>query len=309
MLIKNQNPKNRTITIPVLGLTNSGKSTFINNITGNHLNLISKHPQATRNSIHSVYHKDFYELVFVDMPGFFETISLELNLRMKGEIDKNLKENFFLLLIDSSRYELKYLIPFLKDLHLKKTWIIFTKKDLNENFLAENAFQELKTTFPNLHLEKFFFNFTYEELRKELFSLTESRHHVYPHGDLSDKNIRFFAAEFIREAAIENLRDEVPFETTVLIEDFKEALDGKIAHIHASIVVNRPGQKTILIGKNGDLIKNIGIKARKKIEELVGGQVFLGLHVKVTPKWFKNNRLLEELGLFRTKESVRVWRK
>ena len=103
MLIKNQNPKNRTITIPVLGLTNSGKSTFINNITGNHLNLISKHPQATRNSIHSVYHKDFYELVFVDMPGFFETISLELNLRMKGEIDKNLKENFFLLLIDSSR--------------------------------------------------------------------------------------------------------------------------------------------------------------------------------------------------------------
>lgn len=243
------------------------------------------------------------------MPGFFETISLELNLRMKGEIDKNLKENFFLLLIDSSRYELKYLIPFLKDLHLKKTWIIFTKKDLNENFLAENAFQELKTTFPNLHLEKFFFNFTYEELRKELFLLTESRHHVYPHGDLSDKNIRFFAAEFIREAAIENLRDEVPFETTVLIEDFKEALDGKIAHIHASIVVNRPGQKTILIGKNGDLIKNIGIKARKKIEELVGGQVFLGLHVKVTPKWFKNNRLLEELGLFRTKESVRVWRK
>ena len=105
----------------------------------------------------------------------------------------------------------------------------------------------------------------------------------------------------------------VPPELAVVIDEFfdAKAQGDKVENtkISASILVNRPSQRAIVVGKKGSVIKEIGTNARKKIEAMVGGKVFLNLHVKVSPKWFKNNFVLDELGLPRTQKSHRVWRK
>ena len=135
---------------------------------------------------------------------------------------------------------------------------------------------------------------------------------MYPYGDVSNKNLRFFSAEYIREQAFRILKDEVPYELAVVIDDYKDVKDPKspvISRISASILVNRPSQRAIVVGSKGSVIKKIGTNARKKIEALVGGKVHLNLHVKVSGKWFKNNFVLEELGLPRVQGSRRVWRK
>jgi len=124
--------------------------------------------------------------------------------------------------------------------------------------------------------------------------------------------MRFFVAEYIREQVFYLFKDEVPYEIAVVIDSFKEldphVANGIVAEISASIIVNRPSQRAIVIGAGGKMIKEIGTRARKKIEELIGGKVFLNLHVKVLPKWFNNNLVLEGLGLPRAKLSHRVWR-
>jgi GTP-binding protein Era len=182
---------------------------------------------------------------------------------------------------------------------------------------------------------------------------------------MSNKNERFFVGEYIREQAFEILKDELPYELAVVIEEFKyskkrareeqshnhlshnhlshnhlshnhlshnhlshnhlSALENKQAmlesarddekraedhgRISASLLVNRPSQRAIVVGKQGAVIRSIGIGARHKIEKFLGTKVFLNLHVKVSPKWFTNNAILEELGLPRVKDSTRVWHK
>ena len=137
--------------------------------------------------------------------------------------------------------------------------------------------------------------------------------HLYPDGSVSNKNERFFASEYIREQAFNTLNDELPYELAVVIDEYYDAasrgeksVDAKIS---ATIIVNRPSQRAIVVGRQGSVIKEIGTNARKKIESMVGGKVHLNLHVKVPPKWFRNNFVLDEIGLPRTQKSNRVWRK
>ena len=143
----------------------------------------------------------------------------------------------------------------------------------------------------------------------------------------------FFVTEYIREQAFLTLKEELPYEVAVVCDYFKQAenspennynkkvFDKKdnsrniekekknVFKIGASILVNRPSQRAIVIGKSGGLIKEIGTKARQKIEKLVGAQVYLNLHVKVSPKWSSNNFVLEEIGLKRPNNTSRVWRR
>ncbi|EQC49805.1 KH domain-containing protein, partial [Bacteriovorax sp. DB6_IX] len=136
--------------------------------------------------------------------------------------------------------------------------------------------------------------------------------HFYDKGSISNKPERFFATEYIREQAFALLKDELPYELAVVIDeykDFKDKTGQPTSHISASILVNRPSQRAIVVGSKGSVIKEIGTRARKKISAMTDGKVHLNLHVKVSPKWFKNNFILEELGLPRAQDSARVWKK
>jgi GTP-binding protein Era len=320
MLLTDQHPHNKQITVALLGKPNAGKSTLINYLLGFDLSIVSSKPQTTRNQFQCAFTVDHTEVVLVDTPGVHAS-SQELNIRMNGQahfgsegVDLNL------LLIDATKDVMSEVRNFLKDFdqELSKTWVIFTKADRVKDIHLKNFegfYDQIKELIPSLENH-------YVVSGKEgdgvhlltgaLCDIAIPGPHLYPDGSVSNKNERFFASEYIRETAFNTLNDELPYEMAVVIEEFYDAknkpgqsVDAKIS---ASILVNRPSQRAIVVGSKGSVIKEIGTKSRKKIEAMIGGKVHLNLHVKVSPKWFRNNFVLDEIGLPRTQKSNRVWR-
>jgi GTP-binding protein Era len=322
MLFENQHPLNKSIMIAVLGKPNAGKSSFINHLLGFDLSIVSSRPQTTRNHFHCAFTIDRTEVVLVDTPGVHAT-ALELNKRMNGQAQmgaEGVDINFVLL--DVTQDVVSDFKDFLKNFEapLERTWIIFTKGDLvnQESLDLAKAFLSMKEQCPSL--EKYFLisskdGLNIHELTGAIQDAAKSAPHLYPGGDASNMNERFFATEYIREQAFRLLKEELPYEIAVIIDEYKDVFkkdDQEAppeAHISASILVNRPSQRAIVVGSKGSVIKEIGVNARKKIEAMTGGKVHLNLHVKVSPKWMNNNFVLDEIGLPRTQKSARVWRK
>ena len=322
MLLEDQHPHNKAIMVAVLGAPNVGKSSLINVLLGTDLTVVTSKPQTTRNKFHCVLTVDRTEVVMVDTPGLHKS-NQEFNKRLNEQAREGTEgADLNLLLIDISREILDQFHAFKEniDQELGPTWVVFTKSDKvenSENLPLKEVLEQAKVILPSL--EKFFLISNVEgtnihELTGAICDRAEPGPHLYPNGDVSNKNQRFFVTEYIREQAFELLKDEVPYEVAVVIDEYKE-VKGKLdpesfeSHISASILVNRPSQRAIVIGSSGSMIKEIGIRSRKKIEVMTGGPVHLNLHVKVSPKWFKNNFVLEEIGLPRAKDSARVWRK
>ena len=322
MLLEDQHPHNKSIMVAVLGAPNVGKSSLINVLLGTDLTVVTNKPQTTRNKFHCVLTVDRTEVVMVDTPGLHKS-NQEFNKRLNEQAREGTEgADLNLLLIDISRDIIAQFHSFKEniDQELGPTWVVFTKSDKvenSENLPLKEVVEQVKILLPSL--EKYFLisnldGSNIHELTGAICDRAEPGPHLYPNGDVSNKNQRFFVTEYIREQAFELLKDEVPYEVAVVIDEYKE-VKGKLdqesieSHISASILVNRPSQRAIVIGSSGSMIKEIGIRSRKKIEIMTGGPVHLNLHVKVSPKWFKNNFVLEEIGLPRAKDSARVWRK
>lgn len=322
MLLENQHPHNKAIMVSVLGAPNAGKSSLINCLIGMDLSVVTSKPQTTRNKFHCVFSVDRTEIILVDTPGLHKS-NQEFNKRLNEQAREGTEgADLNLILVDISKEIVDQVVSFKENIEqqLGNSWIIFTKSDKVENAdqlpLAE-VFEKAKELIPNL--TKYFLISSKEGtdihlLTGALCDQAQPGPHLYPNGDISDKTQRFFATEYIREQAFELLKDEVPYEVAVVIDEYREVKskeDPNIidSHISASILVNRPSQRAIVIGSSGSMIKEIGIRSRKKIEAMTGGPVHLNLHVKVSPKWFKNNFVLEEIGLPRAHDSNRVWRK
>jgi len=319
MLLTDQHPHNKSVMVSVLGAPNVGKSSMINYLMGMDLSVVTHKPQTTRNRFHCVFTVDHTEVVLVDTPGIHRS-NIEFNKRLNDQaIEGTEGADLNLLLLDLSREVLPQVQNFL-DLVEKKlgpTWILFTKADRVENAeelpLAE-IFEKIKEKV--VSAEKFYVISSKEGtnmhiLTGDICDRAQPGPHMYLDGSVSNKNERFFASEYIREQAFQLLKDEIPYEVAVLIDEFKDIADkgeDRKSHISASILVNRPSQRGIVVGSGGAMIKEIGTRSRLKIEAMTGGQVHLNLHVKVSPKWFKNNYVLEEIGLPRAHNSTRVWR-
>jgi GTP-binding protein Era len=322
MLFENQHPHNKAIMIAVLGKPNAGKSSLINHFLGFDLTIVSNKPQTTRNHFHCAFTIDRTEVVLVDTPGVHASAQ-ELNKRMNGQAQMGSEGadlNFVLIDLTANNVVSEFK-DFLKnfDQQLSRTWIIFTKADLvkmEELNLAASLvkMQELCPTVERHFVISSKDGHNIHELTGAIQDAAQSAMHLYPGGDASNMNERFFVTEYIREQAFRLLKEELPYEIAVIIDEYKDlrSKDESIppeAHISASILVNRPSQRAIVVGRSGSIIKEIGINARKKIEAMTGGKVHLNLHVKVSPKWFNNNYVLDEIGLPRTQKSTRVWRK
>jgi GTP-binding protein Era len=245
-----------------------------------------------------------------------------MNKRMNGQAQmgaEGVDLNF--VLIDLTTNMLSEFKEFLKNFEhtLARTWIIFTKADLvkKEELDLTSTVAAMKELCPSI--EKYFVisskdGTNIHEITGAIQDAAENAPHLYPAGDVSNMSERFFATEYIREQAFRLLKEELPYEIAVVIDEYKdmkkkEEEANPEAHISASILVNRPSQRAIVVGRGGSIIKEIGVNARKKIEAMTGGKVHLNLHVKVSPKWFNNNYVLDEIGLPRTQKSARVWRK
>jgi len=296
--------------------------------------IVSPLPQTTRNHFQCVMTIDKTEIIFIDTPGFHKS-NKELNIRMNQESDFATEgAELVLFLVDSAHRN--FIEEIKESIELWQGWnkpiphyIVFTKTDL----VTATKLQDKMAMFKELIAQdekiikknqmKFFAVSVKEEenlhlLTGALLDAAESGPHLFPQGELSNKNTKFFVSEYIREQVYYLLKEELPYEVAVIIEEFLEPRvrgqlsEGNakniVAKITASILVNRPSQRSIVVGAKGAMIKEIGTRARKKIETLLGGQVFLNLHVKISPNWNKNNFILEEIGLPRAKNSHRVWR-
>lgn len=320
MLLENQHPHNKAVMIAVLGKPNVGKSSFINHLLGFDLTIVSSKPQTTRNQYHCAFTIDRTEVVLVDTPGVHAT-SQELNKRMNGQAQmgsEGVDINFVLL--DLTTDVVQEFKEFLKnfDAPLTRTWLIFTKADLIKIETLNLAPMLVKMQELCPSIEKHFIisskdGHNIHQLTGAIQDAAISGPHLYPGGDASNMSERFFVTEYIREQAFRLLQEELPYEIAVVVDEYKDIkkkdeMAIPEAHISASILVNRPSQRAIVVGRGGSIIKEIGINARKKIEAMLGGKVHLNLHVKVSPKWFNNNYVLDEIGLPRTQKSTRVWR-
>jgi GTP-binding protein Era len=289
--------------VAILGLPNSGKSTLLNALIGQKLNIVSDKPQTTRRKILGILTDKNYQIIFVDTPGILKPNYL-LQERMMEVVEVSAKDaDIILLLLDVEEdfhgeklLHQDFINEILANLKAPKI-LLLNKVDLStqekivpliEKHQRTNLFRKV-VPISAKH------NFNLTEIINSIDELLPEHPKYFPDDELTDESERFFVAEIIREKILEQYAEEVPYSCEVLIADFKEREKGK-DFIHAYIVVEKDSQKAIIIGKEGKAIKKLGETSRKSIEEFLGREVYLELHVKVKPKWRKDENMLNIFG-------------
>ena len=312
----------KSITVAVLGPPNVGKSSLVNYLLGTDLSIVCNRPQTTRNAYHCIFTVDHNEIILVDTPGAHKS-NKEFNKRLNQQaVDGSRGADITLVLIDLTQDMTKQFSE-LKELlkaNFKKGWVVFTKSDQASSLspsLLDKIVSSAREVIPEIEQNHFTVSsHTGDCVHKLIGAICDEAKdgpHVY-NGEISNKSERFFVSEYIREQIFELLKEEVPYECAVIVEEFNDLRKRDFptqkiaAYISANILVNKPSQRGIVVGSGGTMVKEIGMGSRKKIESMLGGQIHLKLHVKVVQKWFKINRILEQLGLPRAENSHRVWR-
>ena len=285
-------------TIAIVGRPNVGKSTLLNRLVGQKLSITSRRPQTTRHRILGIVTQPETQFVFVDTPGLQSRHATRLNRVMNRAAVQALQEVDVVLVVCEAlrwtaedRQVLKLLpegIPAVAA--VSKVDLVKDKAKLLP-FLSQLAqghpFRAIVPVSAKTGMQV-------EALLAAIAPLLPEGPAFYGEDELTDRSERFLAAERIREKLFRLLGEEVPYSATVEIEKFE--LDGNLRRIAAAIIVDRPGQKPILIGKGGEKLKAIGSQAREDMEKLFGGKVFLELWVKVKPGWMDDAAALKRLG-------------
>ena len=285
--------------VAIVGKPNVGKSTLINDFMGCKLSIVSPKPQTTRKKIMGVLTKENCQIVFFDTPGIMEP-KYELQKYMVKEAYHAIEDaDVVLMMIEPSGLPDQQDREFLQKIsHLKTPVILAINKiDLVEKDILIPVIDAFSKLFPFAEIVPI------SALRQMNLDLLLTIFEKYlPEGDpffpedyMTDYNERFLASEIIREKVFEFYGEEIPYSTTVEIEEFKEREKNK-DFIKAIIYVERSSQKGIIIGEDGKAIKRVGVIAREEIEKQIGRKVYLELWVKVMEKWRKDANKLKKLG-------------
>jgi GTP-binding protein Era len=288
--------------VSFVGRPNAGKSSLLNRIVGAKLAIVSNKPQTTRRRILGVKNYDTGQVVFVDTPGIHRPLH-RMNVRMVDTAVETLTEVDVVGLVvdvsESAGAGLRFLLNLVKDTQAKVV-LILNKVDLIKKHKMLPIIDQLSkerdweaivpvsaTTGDNVaHLEEVLLN-----------ALPDGQA-LYPEDYLTDQPERDMAAEMVREQVLRQTRDELPFSTAVLIDQFEEPSDeDPRIRIYATILVERESQKPIVIGRGGDMIKTIGTAARKEMADFFQTKVFLDLRVAVREEWREDTRMLDRLGV------------
>ncbi|MGB9857239.1 MAG: GTPase Era [Dictyoglomaceae bacterium] len=288
--------------VGILGKPNVGKSTLINLLVGEKISIIADKPQTTRQRILGVLTlENRAQLIFLDTPGWYEPKHL-LGEYMINVIKDTLKDSdILLILIDSSKDLEKediVLLDLIKE-EKKPYLVVLNKIDLVSKGKLEERVEELK----NLGISEdsivkisALFGTNKDELLEKIIEISPYGEFLYPPDMISDQTDKFFVSEVIREKIIHLTYQEVPHSTAVYVEEISERKNGNLIYIRATILVERPTQKSIIIGRDGNMLKKIGTLARMELEDYFKKQVYLDLWVKVKEKWRKKPEVLRELG-------------
>src|SRR6202522_3626995 len=292
--------------VAIVGRPNAGKSTLVNTLVGQKVAIVSPKPQTTRNRIQGILNRDDAQIVLVDTPGIHRPENV-LSRMMMDELQHALEGiDILSLIVDATadfgggdRFSIQWVERFPGPVYLLLNKVDRLRKQLLlpliERYNKEFEFAEI---FPISALTG---AGCLDLVNSWLKLLPEAPPH-FPPDQFTDQPERFLAADVVREKAIFATRDEVPHAIAVLVDSYEET--PKILRIQATIYVEREGQKGILIGKGGEVIKTIGTAARKELEKMLGSKIFLELFVKVQPNWRQNSNIVRQLDWHRQLEDL-----
>jgi GTPase len=285
--------------VAIVGRPNVGKSTLMNHLLGQKVSITSRKPQTTRHRIHGILTRDHYQIVFADTPGIHSGEDRALNRYMNqaalsalGGVDVVCFMVDGLKWTDADEHVLRLLptdgTPVL--LLINKVDKVDDKDTLLPHIQKLCERRQFDEVIPVSALQ----GHNLDRLEEALVSRLPESPFWFDEDQITDRSVRFMVAEIIREKVVRQLGDEVPHQVTVEIELWSDG--PKVTEIAACILVERPGQKRILIGSGGDRIKSIGTQARMDIEKLLERKVMLNLWVKVRSGWSDDVRALRSLG-------------
>ncbi len=288
----------RTGFVAIVGRPNVGKSTLMNHLIGQKISITSKRAQTTRHRITGIDTTPEAQFIFVDTPGFQTEFHSALNQAMNKAVTTTLQDvDVVLFVVEANRFSQRdskvlALLP-----RTRPVILVVNKMDK----LADKG--EILPFLARLQAE-FPFTAVVPVTAKHGQKLDVLKASILPHlpqgealfaeDEVTDRSEKFLAAEIIREKIFRLLGEELPYAMSVVIEHFE--LDGHLRRIHAAILVDRANQKAILIGKDGERLKQIGTQARLDMEKLFDGKVFLQTWVKVKSGWADNEHTLRSLG-------------
>lgn len=285
--------------VNIIGLPNTGKSTLLNALLGTRLSITTPKAQTTRHRILGILSGDDHQIVFSDTPGWVERTAYGLHERMNAFIETAFDDaDAFILLVEAgmSPARVEHFIEKLKTATVP-VYIAINKIDLiQKDGVLDQAFETWSSALPGARIIPIsaLEGFGVDTLTEALVDGLPEGPPYFDKEQLSDRHERFFVSEIIREKIFLQYKKEIPYSSEVVIEDYQTGTDQD--HIRATILVERPTQKSIVIGKGGSAIKRLGIEARKDIEAFVGKHVFLELYVKVKEKWRSSDHILRQLG-------------
>ena len=285
--------------VAIIGRPNVGKSTLLNHILGQKLCITSRKPQTTRHTLLGIKTEADLQMIFVDTPGIHTNQERAINRVMNRSAAGVIADVDVVVFVvdrfewsEADEYVAKYLsnnpVPLI---------VAINKVDMIEDkaaLLPHLKFLESKVNAVELIPLSALRKTNLDELQEKIKAHIPERMHVFPEDQITDRSERFLASEIVREKIMRQLGAEVPYQVTVEIEEFRA--EKKITHISALILVERDGQKKIIIGTNGERIKKVGEQARADIESLLGCKVMLRTWVKVRSGWSDDERALRSLG-------------
>ncbi|KRO96110.1 MAG: GTPase Era [SAR92 bacterium BACL26 MAG-121220-bin70] len=285
--------------VAIVGRPNVGKSTLLNHLLGQKLCITSRKPQTTRHTLLGIKTEGEFQMIFVDTPGIHTNQERAINRVMNRSAASVIADVDVVIFVvdrfewsEADEYVAKYLsnndVPLI--VAVNKVDMIDDKEALlpHLNFLSSKV--DAKELIPLSALRRT----NLDLLEKKIKGYIPQKTHVYPEDQITDRSERFLAAEIVREKITRQLGAEVPYQVTVEIEEFRA--EKKITYISALILVEREGQKKIIIGTNGERLKKIGEQARADIESLLGCKVMLRTWVKIRSGWSDDERALRSLG-------------
>lgn len=285
--------------IAIIGRPNVGKSTLLNDILGQKISITSQKPQTTRHQILGIKTDESYQMIFIDTPGLHlggkRAINRYMN-RAASAVIHDVDVIIFMIEAGTWNKEDEWALQKIKKVECPVICVINKIDQLSDRALLLPEIKTLNEKYaftesiPISALDKI----NVENLEKTIQRHLPAQEFIFPADQITDKNERFIAAEIIREKIMRNLEQELPYATTVEIEQFEET--EQLLRIAAVIWVEREGQKAIVIGAQGAQLKKLGTRARLELEKWFAKKVFLQLWVKVKENWSDNDRLLKGLG-------------
>jgi GTP-binding protein Era len=281
--------------VAVAGRSNVGKSTLVNALAGGKVAIVSDKPQTTRRRVLGVANGDGYQLVLADLPGFQRPRDA-LTERMQRTVDSAFEDVDAVLFVLSARERIGAGDRFIAERVFGLGVPVVIALNKVDRLKPAHIASQMETgarlgDFHALHPVSAKTGDGVEELREELVGLLPEGPAYFPEGERTDLSLELQVAELVREKALQLTREEVPHAISVEVEELGEDV------VRANVFVETESQKQILVGRAGSMVKEIGVRARPEIELLLGRHLFLELHVKVRPRWRRDEAMLERLGI------------